>query len=222
MDEWLSYSLADFLLFSPEAYWRLFELMNNALWPLPVLLPAILLVAAIITVKAWKYAGWAVGFIVAICWAVVANVFFTSHYAAINWSVPWITPLVWLQACLVLVLFPGLRFTTGARYWWLACGIVALSLAYPIVGLAAGRPLAQSEVAGLAPDPTALMTLGLLALSSLTWRVFLLSILPVCWLLFSAATLVAMAEPIVWVLVVCIVMFVLLLLGECLSTLRQR
>src|SRR5205807_4521090 len=33
MSEWWTYSLSDFLLFSPRTYYRLFELYNLALWP---------------------------------------------------------------------------------------------------------------------------------------------------------------------------------------------
>ena len=40
MEEWLSYRLGDFLMFSGRTYWRLFQLQNAALWPLPVVVPA--------------------------------------------------------------------------------------------------------------------------------------------------------------------------------------
>ena len=33
MAVWLSYSLSDFLLFTPHTYYRLFELYNRAIWP---------------------------------------------------------------------------------------------------------------------------------------------------------------------------------------------
>ena len=33
MSEWWTYSLSDFLLFSPRTYYRLFELYNLAIWP---------------------------------------------------------------------------------------------------------------------------------------------------------------------------------------------
>ena len=33
MSEWWTYSLSDFLLFSPRTYYRLFELYNAAIWP---------------------------------------------------------------------------------------------------------------------------------------------------------------------------------------------
>ena len=39
MGDWLNYEAADFLLFSAEVYWRLFELENTALWPLPAIAP---------------------------------------------------------------------------------------------------------------------------------------------------------------------------------------
>ena len=35
MSEWWTYRLDDFLLFSPRVYWRMFELANAALFPLP-------------------------------------------------------------------------------------------------------------------------------------------------------------------------------------------
>lgn len=37
MTEWWTYSPADFLLFSPRVYYRLFELHNEAVWPAQVL-----------------------------------------------------------------------------------------------------------------------------------------------------------------------------------------
>lgn len=36
MTEWWTYRPEDFLLFSARTYWRLFELHNAALWPLPL------------------------------------------------------------------------------------------------------------------------------------------------------------------------------------------
>ena len=50
MADWLQYSLADFLLFSPTAYWRLFEQLNAALWPLQPLALAMLTAVAVATV----------------------------------------------------------------------------------------------------------------------------------------------------------------------------
>jgi hypothetical protein len=41
MSEWWTYTLSDFLLFSPRVYYRLFELHNHALWPAQLLTAAL-------------------------------------------------------------------------------------------------------------------------------------------------------------------------------------
>ena len=55
MQEWWSYRPGDFLLFSPRTYWRLFQLANEALWPLqiPVLLIGATILAMIFRPRAW-------------------------------------------------------------------------------------------------------------------------------------------------------------------------
>jgi len=57
MQEWWSYRPGDFLLFSPRTYWRLFQLANEALWPLqiPVLLIGDAILARFHT--AWPQSG---------------------------------------------------------------------------------------------------------------------------------------------------------------------
>ena len=55
MQEWWSYRPGDFLLFSPRTYWRLFQLANEALWPLqiPVLLIGAAILAMLFRLRAW-------------------------------------------------------------------------------------------------------------------------------------------------------------------------
>src|SRR5262249_57612480 len=53
MSEWWTYSLSDFLLFSPRTYYRLFELYNLAVWPWHVL--AIVLGLAVLVL--WLLGG---------------------------------------------------------------------------------------------------------------------------------------------------------------------
>jgi hypothetical protein len=69
--------------------------------------------------------------------------------------------------------------------------LAGVGLLYPLVGLLAGRSLWQVEVFGLAPEPTALVTLGLLLLSPyLVARTggWLLLVIPALSLLLGAAT----------------------------------
>jgi hypothetical protein len=57
MQEWWSYRPGDFLLFSPRTYWRLFQLTNEALWPLqiPVLLIGAAILAMLLHPRAWAH-----------------------------------------------------------------------------------------------------------------------------------------------------------------------
>ena len=60
--------------------------------------------------------------------------------------------------------------------------------------LIAGQPLAGVELFGVAPDPTALVTLGLLLLlpGGVRW---LLALIPLAWTVVSGSTFLAMEIP---------------------------
>jgi len=85
MQEWWSYRPGDFLLFSPRTYWRLFQLANEALWPLqiPVLLIGAAILAMLFRPRAW--ADRVIPAVLAAAWLCVSVGFLWMHYAAINW-----------------------------------------------------------------------------------------------------------------------------------------
>ena len=63
----------------------------------------------------------------------------------------------------------------------------------PLIGPLLGRPWAQVQIFGVAPDPTAVATLGiLLAADRVPWT---LLIIPIIWCIISAATLWTMESP---------------------------
>ena len=72
--------------------------------------------------------------------------------------------------------------------------IAAGILIYPFIAFITGRPWQQFEMFALAPDPTALVTLGIL----LFYKVYksgaarILFVIPVSWLVISYTTLVVM------------------------------
>ena len=78
MSECATYTLQDFLLFSPRVYWRMFELHNQAVWPLQIL--ALLLGAAILVwvVRPHPWSCRAIFAILAVAWMWVAWVFLWS------------------------------------------------------------------------------------------------------------------------------------------------
>ena len=75
-----------------------------------------------------------------------------------------------------------------------ALGVVAFAIGVmPLIAPLAGRSWVQAEVFGVAPDPTAIATLGvLLAAERPLWG---LLAIPLLWCALSGATLWAMGSP---------------------------
>ena len=203
MPEWWTYSLEDFLLFSPRTYRRMVELHNAAVWPLQV--AAWLAGAAILawTLRPRPWSGRAVAILAALAWAWVAWSFLWHRYATINWAAAYAVPAFGAQAAL-LAWVGGvrgrLRFTAAGLPG--AVGLVlflhALVL-HPLLPFLAGRAPGSAELFGIAPDPTAIATLGLAAMAGGGARAWLLLAVPAAWCLVSAATLHAMAAPEAWI-----------------------
>jgi hypothetical protein len=74
--------------------------------------------------------------------------------------------------------------------------IVAIGL-YPVIGPLAGRGWRQAEVFGIAPDPTAIATLGTILLAP-GRKAGRLMMIPVVWCLISGLTLWTMESPEAW------------------------
>lgn len=200
MSEWFDYSLQDLLLFSPETYWRLFELQNRSLWPVQLFLAPALAALVAAALLGWRWSGVAIGVGLALCWGMAAQTFLATRYEPINWVIGYAIPLFWGQVVLLTLLGPRLEFGKVERSTWPGIAVVSVAVVYPVVGLAAGRPMVQAEVAGLAPDPTALLTLGMLALGRSGWRRLVLAIVPAAWIVTSVVTLLAMDDKSGWFL----------------------
>lgn len=192
MSEWWTYRPSDFLLFSSRTYWRLFELHNAQWWPLHLLAIGVALAAL-----GWR---WRQGsarpllLVMAAAWGFVAWGFHLQRYAGINWASVGFAAAFAVQGVLLLALAAARPQPRGAPpviacRSGLALLLVALLL-YPFAGLAIGRPLAQAEAFGLAPDPTAMATLGalLLAPRSPRWLWRLAWAVPLLWAALTGMT----------------------------------
>ena len=201
MSEWWSYRLSDFLLFSPRTYYRMIERLNEAVWPAHIILLALGCAVLVLVIRGRTPPPRATWTVLALAWAWVAWDFLWRRYAAINWAAVYVVPLFVLEA--VLLLLSGWR--AGNRRLLPASGRVVAAVlfglatvGYPLVAPLVGRGWAQSEIFGLAPDPTAVATLSLLLLvPSRTPR--LLMLVPAVWCLLSGLTLWAMGSPEAWI-----------------------
>ena len=202
MSEWWSYALSDFLLFSPRVYRRLFELQNEAVWPTQVLTLAAGVAIVILVLRRPRGHGLLIALLLAGAWAFVAWSFFWQRYATINWAAMYVAPIFALEAMLLLAI--GVMFGRLTFDWRGARGLVGLLLiafafaGQPLLAPLAGRPLAGAEIFGIAPDPTAIATLGLLLLARGKW-IGLLFQIPLFWCLVTGATLWAMQAPEAWI-----------------------
>lgn len=192
MSEWTTYTLSDLLMFSARTYYRLIELYNLAVWPLHLL--AIFAGMGIVLCALRNDGGRIAAVVLGLCWLWVAWAFHAERYATINSAAVYFAAGFAIQG--VLLIFAGrvhtIRNPAGV-------GLVLLALfAYPLLAVIGGRAWQQGEVFGIAPDPTAALTLVLLAFSPRShWALWPV---PLLWSAISGATLWTMHVRDAWVL----------------------
>jgi len=206
MPEWWTYSLTDFLLFSPRTYYRLIERHNLAIWPAQLVTLALGVAIAALLQRPTGGRSRAIAGMVALLWAWVGGIFVAGRYATINWTASYFAGLFaaevlllgWLGVAKAGLRFGWRRDAAGLLGAVLFTGSVAL---YPLLAPVLGRGWTQSEVFGIAPDPTVLGTLGLLLMADGTPRSrWALLAPPMVWCLVSGTTLWAMGSPEKWIL----------------------
>jgi Family of unknown function (DUF6064) len=198
MSEWWTYSLSDFLLFSPRTYYRLFELYNLSIWPTQLAA----LAAGLAILWAWRRGGGEHGRLIsallAVSWLWIAWAYLLGHYDTINWTARHFAMGFALQT--LLMIWAGFA-RNGVRLRWASDTVSRIGLAIflfalllqPLIGPLIGRPWTQMEIFGVAPDPTVVATLGvLLAADRPHW---VLLIIPLLWCAISGATLWTMQSP---------------------------
>jgi len=132
--------------------------------------------------------GATAGVLCGLCWVWVAVVFQFRFHAELHWAGPYLGWVFIVQGLLLAV--------AGVRGWLEAVSgvraliglglMVAAFVVYPIMAPLTGRSWQGVEIAGTAPDPTAVATLGVLLLARrVPW---LLVPVPVLWCLYSGVT----------------------------------
>jgi hypothetical protein len=190
MSEWWTYQISSFVLFSPRTYLRLYELYNDAIWPLQIATLAAAIAALLAARAASPRASRAIPLVLAGVWLFVAWAFHHRRYATINWAAEYFAIGFFVQA--LLLAWSGatgrLRYD-GVLSWRerAAVAIVAFGLfGVPLIEWLAGRDVRQIEAFGTAPDPTAIATLGflLLARDPPSWS---LLAIPLAWCAVNGA-----------------------------------
>jgi len=219
MSEWWTYTLSDFLLFAPKTYYRLFELYNRDLWPGQAVGIALGIAILVSLLRGANRArGREVAAILAACWAWIAGAFLYERYATINWAAVYFAAAFALEALLLVaigvwrsppLLSPIFGWAGRAGFLIFLFGLVG----QPLVGVFAGRRLAELEVFALAPDPTVVATLGVV-LCAANGRYWSLLVIPLAWCATSGALLLAMGSPEAFVLVAAAIATLVLALAK--------
>ena len=190
----MSWTLEDLLLFSPQVYWRLFALENEAVWPAqPVVLAAAALLALSLVWGRRPSGRW-LGPALGAAWLWTGWHFVALRYGSVNWLAPSLAWGFYAEAALLagLGLSGRLVYPRRGRGTGFGIGLVAVALVWPVLAPLDGRSWREAEVMAFAPDPTAIATLALLALAERSRWTALLCVAPVLWLAVSTLTLVTM------------------------------
>lgn len=132
------------------------------------------------------------GIVLSAAWAWTGAVFHWQHFAGINFLAPAYGWLFVGQA-LLLAWSGGLRGRIAPRLDGSVVGRAGVALigyaiiGQPLLALVSGEGLVAAQVVGLAPDPTAVFTLGLMLLAGGRAPLHL-AVVPVLWTLIAGAT----------------------------------
>jgi hypothetical protein len=200
MSQWWSYRPSDFLLFSARTWHRLFELYNAEVWPAQLFAMALGLALVLAALKGRPGPGArACCAMLAACWLWVAWAFHLERYATINWAASWFGVAFVFEGLLLLCaagIGLELRMQRRGREV-LGLGLLLFAvLVQPWLGLVLlDRPWGETGLFGMAPDPTAIGTLGLLLLLRAPPQARLARVLavllwpiPLLWCLVAALT----------------------------------
>lgn len=199
MSAWSGYTLSDLLLFSPRVYERLLELHNAQWWPahFAAIFSGLVIIACVFRTTA--FGGRLVYALLGAAWLFVAWAFFATRYQSINWAAEYIAPIIAIQGLLLLVL-AAWRHPPDLMFRVTPPGVIAILVlifgifGYPFVAALSGRSWQSAEFFTLTPDPTAIVTLAVLALSTGAAR-WLAMLIPIAWCIISGLTLSTLGWP---------------------------
>jgi Family of unknown function (DUF6064) len=187
------------LPFTAEILFSSFEQYDRALWPLPLLAPALALAILALALRPVRGGDRGIGALLALAWLWVGLGYFILHFAAFDFVAPIYGAFFILEGLLlgwsaVVRGRLGFRFREGLFGWGGLTLALAATLAWPLADALLGQGWASARVVGLAPGPTAVFTLGMLVLSAGRTPLHL-ALIPLLWTLIAGATAWILSIP---------------------------
>lgn len=199
MTDWSSYAPADFLLFSPRVYERLFEIHNAAWWPAHLVALAAGAAVLASVLRPTPFACRAAFAVLGLAWLFVAWAWFFDRYQTINWAAAYVWPFAAVEGLLLLAVAAAPHAPAFARppglAGWLAVAVLGFAIgAYPLAAAISGRAFDAAQVFAIMPDPTAIATLAALAVAEGRLPVIAMAV-PLLWAVITAITLATLGWP---------------------------
>ena len=187
------------LPFTADILFATFAQQNRELWPAPLLVPVLAIAALLLTLRPVPGGGRVVSTLLAAAWLWTGLGYHVLRFATINFAAPAYgivfviegLMLAWAGAVHGRLAF---RFQGGPSGWVGFALALAAVVAYPFADRLAGHGWESVRLVGLAPEPTAAFTLGLLLLTERRTPLHL-HVIPFLWTLVAAATAIILAIP---------------------------
>jgi len=193
-----TYSIGDFIPFTEEIYFRLFERINAAQWPLHIL-TVLMGVGAVALLRRGHGRTGAALLAIPLFWISVS--FYFRYYAELTpvavysgWGTILLAPAILVGGMAGKLDAP--RGSNRSFPVWLGYALFVFGLlCYPLIAPLAGRGWKASEVFGISPDPTLIATLGVLLIAARGPWLPILAIIPLLGCILSGATLWGLGSP---------------------------
>lgn len=188
MAEMTSYSITDFLLFSRDVLFGIFEAYNLSIWPMQLCFLATSLMIIYLSLHLDSKNRKIISVMIALVWFWVGYIFQIKYFMQINWAAKYFGWMFFAQA--VMFLISGYtdkdQEEKNNRSLPFRVGL-ALFVVSAFVPLSALLKMEFNQVLlfGWGADATALGTIGLVTALWRGWKRSVLLILPILWCLIS-------------------------------------
>jgi len=198
MGAFSTYALSDLIAFSSDIYLRLFTRLNAELTPLVFASWIVGFVSCLLVLRASLVSRRSALALLGMAWLICAWAFHWRFYRELLWAADWFAAAFALQGALLMLLAfshtAECREAQIPRAWrWPGLALCALGLiGIPALqlGLEDGRSAGALAWFGSAPDPTTVVTLGVLLLLSrgARWQRWIAWPIPLLWCLIASLT----------------------------------
>lgn len=195
--------LSRLLMFDPDVYISLFARYHDAVWPAPMVAVVLVVFVLVLVFRPKPGGDRAIAGVLGGFWIWTGAVYHLHYLATINIAAPLYGTLFVVQGELLIwigTVRGGLRFRAERLA---SCGrdfgiaVVALAVS-PLINVAMGGRWLDGPLAGLTPDATLVLTLGLLGLAVGPTPHRLL-IVPALWCVIATLTAWLVVQPQLWV-----------------------